>query len=73
MRRLFTVILSSSLGARTRSNSVELSRCAVGCPTGSITHTFLRGEAITVTFDGTGSATWSATNGSSGAVTLDCR
>jgi hypothetical protein len=64
---------STELGLRTRSNSVTLSRCAAGCPTGSITHTFLRGQAITVTFDATATAMWTATDGRSGMVTLNCQ
>lgn len=64
---------STDLGERTRSNDVSLSRCAGGCPTGSITHQFLRGQSVTISFNGTASASWSASTGASGSVTLSCQ
>jgi hypothetical protein len=64
---------STELGLRTRSNTVELSRCAGGCPTGSIDHASLGGKTLTVTFDGTATAIWSVSTGASGTVNLDCR
>lgn len=64
---------STEIGARTRSNDVTLTRCAAGCPTGTITHTFLRGQSMTITFDGTAQATWAASDGRSGSVTLGCQ
>jgi hypothetical protein len=63
---------STELGARTRSNEVSLSRCGTGCPTGSVIHTFLRGESLSVEFDGTATATWSASTGKSGTLALSC-
>jgi hypothetical protein len=63
----------TDLGARERSNNVSLSRCDGGCPTGTVTHHFLAGASLTITFDGTSTATWSASNGKSGAVALSCQ
>jgi len=63
---------STTLTVGTRSNDVELARCAGGCPTGSITHTFLRGESLTLTFDGTATATWAGSNGRTGSFMLGC-
>lgn len=63
----------TDLGLRERSNSVSLSRCAGGCPTGSVTHHFLAGASLTITFDGTATAVWSASNGRSGTVALGCQ
>lgn len=64
---------STELGLRTRSNTVNLSRCAGGCPTGSIAHTFLGGKSLTVTFDGTATAAWAVSGGASGTVQLGCQ
>ncbi|HEU4734311.1 MAG TPA: hypothetical protein VFT22_40745 [Kofleriaceae bacterium] len=64
---------STELGLRTRSNTVDISRCAGGCPTGSIAHTFFGGNTLTVTFDGSATATWTVSTGASGTVALDCR
>ena len=63
----------TDLGVRERSNDVNLSRCAGGCPTGTVTHHFLLGASLTITFDGTATAAWSASNGKSGTVTLGCQ
>lgn len=64
---------STEIGARTRSNDVTMSRCAAGCPTGSIAHTFLRGQSVTITFDGTPTATWAGSGGRSGTIALACQ
>ncbi|HEY0190789.1 MAG TPA: hypothetical protein VGC42_06670, partial [Kofleriaceae bacterium] len=75
---------STELGAASRSSKVELSQCGGGCPTGSIAHTTVDGKTMTVSFDGTATASWSltasaTTAGASGAVlgtgtiTLDCK
>ncbi len=63
----------TDLGVRERSNDVSLSRCDGGCPTGTLTHHFLAGASLTITFDGTATATWSASNGKSGTVALSCQ
>jgi hypothetical protein len=64
---------STEIGAATRSNNVNVSRCAAGCPTGTVTHHFLAGASVTVTFDGSNVATWSASTGATGSVNLGCQ
>lgn len=64
---------SNGVQSATRSNEVNLMRCAGGCPTGSIVHTFLRGQTLTVTFDGTNVAQWQTSGGRSGTVNLTCQ
>jgi hypothetical protein len=64
---------STDLGARERSNDVSLSRCAGGCPTGTVTHHFLAGASLTITFDGTATAAWSTSTGRTGTVALGCQ
>lgn len=63
----------TDLGARERSNDVSLQRCAGGCPTGTVTHHFLAGASLTVTFDGTATARWSASTGANGTTQLGCQ
>ncbi len=63
---------STEIGTAERSNVVNVSRCATGCPSGSITHHFLLGASISVTFDGTATASWTASTGASGTVKLLC-
>ena len=63
---------SSSTATATRSNAVNVSRCAGGCPTGSIVHTGLRGVTVDIEFDGTAVAQWSTSTGRSGTVNLAC-
>ncbi|HEX7844093.1 MAG TPA: hypothetical protein VF469_41745 [Kofleriaceae bacterium] len=63
----------TDLGARERSNDVSLQRCAGGCPTGTVTHHFLAGASLTVTFDGTATAKWAASTGASGTTQLSCQ
>ncbi|MCX5743823.1 MAG: hypothetical protein NT062_15130 [Proteobacteria bacterium] len=65
--------LSGARGSAERSNDVDLERCAMGCPTGTIAHHFLNGAAMTITFDGTPTAQWSTSLGGSGSVTLQCQ
>jgi hypothetical protein len=65
--------LSRTGGSVSRSNQVDVSRCAGGCPTGTITHHYLGGASIDVTFDGTATAQWTASTGRSGTVTLACQ
>lgn len=55
-----------------RSNDLSLSKCVNACPTGSLTHHYLGGASVTVTFDGSATATWSASTGASGSVALAC-
>lgn len=63
---------STELGTATRSTTANLSRCAAGCPTGTVVRNTRTGQTITVTFDGLGTAAWSSTSGRSGSVTLAC-
>jgi hypothetical protein len=63
---------STELGDRSRGQTVELRRCADACPTGTVTRS-RTGGMVTVTFDGTSTATWSATTGKSGTIALRCR
>jgi hypothetical protein len=64
---------STELGDRTRSNEVNVMRCAGGCPTGTVTHDFLAGASVTITFDGSDVASWSGSGGGSGTVNLACK
>jgi hypothetical protein len=71
---------STELGSSTRSNEVDITQCGTGCPTGTIVHKFLGGKALTVTFDGTATASWvlegvagSTSAMASGAVSLSCQ
>lgn len=62
----------TELGARERSNDVALQRCAGGCPTGTVTHHYLAGASLTVTFDGTATARWATSGGATGTTALGC-
>jgi hypothetical protein len=79
---------STDRAAGSTSNTVELSQCGGGCPTGSIARTFVDGKTLTISFDGTATASWSlaaagaaagsagSASGSaaaSGTITLDCK
>ncbi len=63
---------SNASGAASRSNDVNFSKCAGACPSGSMTHHYLGGASLTLKFDGTAVATWSASTGASGSVALAC-
>lgn len=63
----------TELGSRERSNDVSLQRCAGGCPTGTVTHHFLAGASLTVTFDGTDIAHWTTSAGVTGTTQLSCQ
>ncbi len=65
--------ITTPVATAQRSNDVSLSRCAGGCPTGTVTHHYLGGASITVTFDGTATASWTASTGRSGTVALQCQ
>jgi hypothetical protein len=64
--------LSNATNSAERSNDLTLSKCVGACPTGTLTHHFFGGASVTVTFDGTAAATWSASTGASGTVALTC-
>ena len=70
---MWSTELSTALASATRSNDVTLSRCAGGCPTGTVTHDYLGGQSVTVTFNGTSTATWAGSGGRSGTVQLACQ
>ncbi len=63
---------STEIGTASRSNDVNLMRCAGSCPSGTVAHKFLGGASLTLTFDGSAVATWSASTGASGSVDLLC-
>lgn len=63
----------TQIGSRERSNDVSLQRCAGGCPTGTLTHHFLAGASVTVTFNGTATATWTTSAGATGTTQLTCQ
>ncbi len=63
---------STEIGTATRSNEVNVTRCAAGCPTGMLVHTGLGGVTLTVTFDGTPTASWTTSTGKSGTFLLAC-
>lgn len=62
----------TDLGSLERSNDLAISKCVAACPTGTLTHHFLGGQSVTVTFDGTATASWSASTGGTGTVALAC-
>ncbi|MFT3693649.1 MAG: hypothetical protein QM831_10950 [Kofleriaceae bacterium] len=64
---------SNATASAERSNDVNLSKCVSACPTGSLTHHYLGGASLTVTFDGSATAAWSTSLGGSGTVALACR
>ncbi len=65
--------ITTSTASATRSNDVMLSRCAGGCPTGSVVHHGFGGLTLTITFNGTNVASWSTSTGKSGTVNLQCQ
>jgi hypothetical protein len=67
-----TEITGAAGNTATRSNDVNLTRCVGACPSGTVTHHFLAGASLTVTFDGTPTATWTTSAGGSGTVALSC-
>ena len=69
----WSTTITGTAGSATRSNDVNLMRCGTGCPTGMVTHHFLGGASLTITFDGTAVAQWSTSTGKSGTVNLSCQ
>jgi hypothetical protein len=63
---------TNGTASATRGNDVNLTRCAGSCPNGTIVHHFLGGQTLTVTFDGTNTASWVTSGGRSGTVQLAC-
>jgi hypothetical protein len=67
---------STDIGAHNRGNTVMMSACAGACPTGSVVHNFLGDRSLTVTFDGSATASWTLSGnagGASGTVALSCQ
>ena len=62
---------STSIGERDRGLAVSLTRCTAACPSGSVTRT-VGTKTISLTFDGSPTATWSASTGRSGQLSLGC-
>jgi hypothetical protein len=69
---MWSTELSNGSASASRGNDVDLSRCGAACPSGTLTHHFLFGASLTVTFDGTNVATWSTSTGKMGTVNLSC-
>ena len=65
--------LTSTTATHSRGNTVDVMRCAGGCPTGTMTHNFVTSETLTITFDGTPTADWKLSTGASGTFALDCQ
>jgi hypothetical protein len=70
---MWSTELTSSTTSRTRGNMVDVSRCAGGCPTGTMVHDFLTSETLTITFDGTPTASWALSTGKTGSFALACQ
>lgn len=66
----------STTGPRgTRSTTISgFERCQGECPAagGTISHTFVGGRTVTLTFDGSDVASWATSGGRSGTVNLPC-
>jgi len=63
---------STEIGEARRSTTAELTRCLDQCPTGSLSRDTFGGRTITLSFDGTETATWMTSRGRSGTVQLAC-
>jgi hypothetical protein len=63
---------TNGTASATRGNDVNLMRCSGSCPNGTLVHHFLGGQTLTVTFDGTSTASWATSGGRSGTVQLAC-
>jgi hypothetical protein len=66
-------VWATTINLQERSTQASVHRCAGGCPTGTVTHTLLRGATISITFDGTATAQWSSSLGKSGTFALGCK
>ena len=64
--------LSTPVASATRANDVDISRCGASCPTGTLTHTYIGGATLTITYDGTATAAWATSGGLKGTVGLFC-
>ncbi len=73
LQGMWSTEISSTTASATRSNDVNIMRCAGGCPTGSLVHTGFGGVTLTVTFDGSATASWTTSTGKSGTFALQCQ
>jgi hypothetical protein len=66
---------STTIGLLRTSTRVEqLRKCTGMCPSsGTVRHEGLRDRTLTISFDGSNSASWSGSDGKSGTVELDCK
>jgi hypothetical protein len=63
---------STEIGEAGRSTTADVARCLDQCPTGSITRDTFRNRTVTLSFDGSSTATWETSAGRSGTVQLAC-
>lgn len=63
---------STTIGDRDRGLDVSLTRCTGACPRGQVTRTDGRGKTISLSFDGTATASWSSSTGRAGQLQLGC-
>ncbi|MGE5181969.1 MAG: hypothetical protein ACM31C_07895, partial [Acidobacteriota bacterium] len=70
---MWSTEISNTTASATRSNELNVMRCAGGCPTGTLVHTGFAGVTLTVTFDGSATASWTTSTGKSGTFALQCQ
>jgi hypothetical protein len=66
---------TTKVAARTATTAVTAyQRCKGSCPAagGTIVHTTARGAVVTMTYDGSATATWATSTGKTGTVALKC-
>jgi hypothetical protein len=63
---------STEVGEKGRSTTASVMRCAGQCPTGAITRDTFAGRTISITFDGSATATWTTSAGKTGTFPLAC-
>ncbi len=66
---------TTTTGLRSASTAIaNYTRCKSACPAagGTLVHTGVRTNQVTVTYDGTSTAAWASTNGRAGTLTLMC-
>lgn len=67
--------LTTPVASAERANTVDLMRCGDACPSGTFMHKYLGGAVLNLTFNGTATASWTATVGAtttSGTIALTC-
>ncbi len=63
---------STQRGDASRSTTADISRCIDACPIGTVTRNTVRDRQVTLTFDGTATASWSSSAGRNGTFPLAC-